>query len=106
MAVAHAIPQPSQASVAVERTAAILQMFGALCLIPSIRRIGMRPSSLLDLWIQLSEDEEERDELRIYAALREMDAKRLGPMVEEHVILASERDDAFPSDAIVVFERP
>lgn len=106
MAVAQSIPQPSLAPAALDRTAAILSLFGALCMIPSVRRIGLYSSSpLLDLWIQLGDDNED-DELRIYAALREMDAKRLGPMVDEHVILASERDDAFPSDAIVVFERP
>ena len=106
MAVAHSQLQPTPASAPIERTAAILRMFRTLCLIPSIRRIGLLSASpLLDLWIQLAEDNED-DELRIYRALSEMDAKQLRPLVEEHVIFASESDDAFPRDALVVYERP
>lgn len=106
MAVARSELQPVQASAPIERTAAILRMFGALCLISSIRRMGIRSASpLLDLWIQLADDNED-NELRIYRALSEMDAKQLGPLVEEHVIFASESDDAFPRDALVIYERP
>ena len=98
--------QQRQSPEGVERSAAILRLFGTLCSIPSVRRIGMLASSpLLDLWVQLAGDREE-DELRIYSALDELDAQRLGPTVDVHVVLASDPESAFPGETTVVFERP
>ncbi len=106
MAVAQSLPRSAQEPAPLDRYSAILRMFGALCLIPSIRRIGIFPMSpILDLWVQLGEDNED-DELRIYAALHDLDALRLGPSVDLHVVFADEHKDAFPRDAAVVFERP
>ena len=105
MAIAHSEVQPFQAPGSVDRTTALLRFYGAVCTIPSVRRIGVFPTSpILDFWVQLGEDNED-DERRIYLALHELDALRLGPSVDLHVVFAGEPEHAFPRDAAVVFER-
>ena len=84
---------------------AFTQLFGAICAVPIVRRVMVPdPHGTLDLWVQLSEDDEEQ-EARIYRALQEYRATQ-GPMaVDLHIIFADEPDSALPSDAPVAFER-
>lgn len=86
--------------------AAFLQFFGTLAANPSVRLISQDPlGGYIDLWVCLA-DEDEANEMAIYDALAAYHASDdVTTPVDLHLILASEPDDAFPSDLRPMFRR-
>lgn len=107
MAVAAFWPSAQRADLGGEGRAptAFTQLFGAICAVPIVRRVVVPdPRGTLDIWVQLSTDDEEQ-EARIYRALQEYRATEAPMAVDLHVIFADESDSALPANAPVAFER-
>lgn len=107
MAVAAFWPstQPAHQGVEGRAPTAFTQLFGAICAVPIVRRVVVPdPRGTLDIWVQLSADDEEQ-EAWIYRALQEYRATEAPMAVDLHVIFADESDNALPAHAPVAFER-
>jgi len=84
----------------------LLRLFGAICAIPSVGRIGLgHGGATVMLWVQLTEDDE-RAEHQIYDAEGHYLATKATPSVELRVIFADEGESAFPSSVPMIFSRP
>ena len=86
---------------------AFLRFFGTLCSIPTVERIGwVFEGGQVHHWVQLNDDDDERQNA-IYDALRRFQAAQgVTPGTTElHVVFADEDGSAFPSEADVLFIR-
>lgn len=84
-----------------------LRLFGTICSIPTVARVGMlMEAAILHLWVRLSDDDEHGQDV-IYDALRRYRASDSEGKthVELHVVFADEDESAYPSDATVYFAR-
>ncbi len=95
-----------QRSWVTPKNAEFLRLFGAICAVPSVARVGTLPeASALALWVKLGANDEDH-ERQIYAALRHYRSAAADVPVDLHVVFADEDEPAFPSAADVVFQRP
>lgn len=94
----HPAPDPEEA--------AFLQFFGTLAANPSVRLISQDPlGGAIDFWVRLGDDDEAH-EMAIYDALAAYHASDdVTTPVDLHLVLASEPDDAFPSNLHPMYRR-
>jgi hypothetical protein len=86
--------------------AAFSQLFGTLAANPSVQCIAInRGGESLDLWARLGDDDE-ANEMALYDALAAYHASPgVTTLVDLHLLLASERDEAFPASLTVLYRR-
>lgn len=90
-----------------EIPAAFMQFFGELCSSPIVGLVGIldEDSAVLQLWMRLAVDDDEQEE-GIYRSLQAYRATGQGAPIDLHVVLASQPDGVFPSQAHVLYGRP
>ena len=95
---AHSAPDPEDA--------AFSQLFGTLAASPSVQCIAVnRVGESVDLWARLGDDDE-ANEMALYDALAAYHATPgVTTLVDLHLVLGSERDDAFPASLTVLYRR-
>lgn len=104
MAVASLNSEPAQGG-SPEPPSPLLRLFGAICSIPSVRRVGITlDGGPLDLWI-FTRAETEEDEQRIYLQLRAYRAIPSTAALDLHLIALDETDETLLPPIDILFER-
>jgi hypothetical protein len=84
---------------------AFLQLFGEICAVPSVSRVGVgRQGLAFDFWVRLGRDEAS-DEDSIYLALQRYRASGDDMPIDLHVIFPDEADVAWPLSVKTIFTR-
>jgi hypothetical protein len=84
---------------------AFLQLFGEVCAVPAVSRIGIgREGLAFDFWVRLGSDETS-DEDAVYGALQRYRAHDDSLPIDLHVIFPDEPDAAWPSSVKTIFTR-
>jgi hypothetical protein len=103
-----AVVSPSTEStggVAPEPPGPLLRLFGAICSIPSVRRVGITlDGGPLDLWV-FTQGETEEDEQRIYLHVRAYRAVPSAAALDLHLIPLDEVDESLLPPVDILFER-
>jgi hypothetical protein len=84
---------------------AFLQLFGEICAVPSVSRVGVgRQGLAIDFWVRLSRDQNS-DEEAVYYALQRYRASGDDLPIDLHVIFPDEADTASPLSVKTIFTR-
>jgi hypothetical protein len=104
MAVTSPNHQPVSA-VAPEPPGPLLRLFGAVCSIPSVRRVGITwDGGSLDFWV-FTRAATVEDEQRLYLHLRAYRAMPSTPALDLHFIPLDEVDENLLPPVEILFER-
>jgi len=105
IASSHSGASPADLDTHFGVSARFMNLFGAICAVSSVERIGLADGEeWLDVWVLLSRDDETEEE-RIYRHLQAYRALGGTPSVDVHVVTAGEHPGAYPEDVAIVFER-
>src|SRR6266536_4539178 len=92
-------------AVAPEPPSPLLRLFGAVCSIPSVRRVGITwDGGSLDFWV-FAHGATEEDEQRLYLHLRAYRAIPSTAAVDLHFIPLDEMDENLLPPVDILFER-
>jgi hypothetical protein len=85
---------------------AFMQLFGEICASPIVQRVGVSDEGIdgLHVWVRLDVDDDVEEE-EIYRSLQAYRRAGHGLSVDLHVILATQPDGLFPSDAHLLYVR-